>query len=124
MNSRYHLNWIYWRHLSCLGQMISLEDRVYLYVLTVHYDSPDTASPDVLTDPNMDQDNTTTCTETETQHSMDITTTDMDSGEETGREDMSPQVGRCGCARCDYGGLQYQRWIRVVEVTIGVTSVL
>ena len=68
-------------------QMISLEDRVY--VPSVHYDSPDTASPDVLTDRNMDQDNTTTCTETETQHSMDITTTDMDSGEETGREDMS-----------------------------------
>ena len=82
-------------------QMISLEDRVY--VPTVH-SSPDTASPDVLTDPNMDQDSTTTCTETETQHSMDITTIDMDSGEETDREDMSPQVGRCGCARCDHGG--------------------
>ena len=32
-------------------------------------------------------------------------TTTVDSGAETDADDMSPEVGRCGCAQCDYGGV-------------------
>ena len=29
-----------------------------------------------------------------------------DSGAETDPDDMSPEIGRCGCAQCDYGGIR------------------
>ena len=29
----------------------------------------------------------------------------VDSGAETDADDMSPKIGRCGCAQCDYGGV-------------------
>ena len=50
-------------------------------------------------------------------------TTTVDSGAETDADDMSPEVGRCGCAQCDYGGGSIGSMDTVVAIITGVSSV-